>query len=528
MTTDPANGAETPAPSSRRPGGIPAWLTRLLDRGQRHLSLKSQRALLLLFLAFQALFFGAYLALVRVRIEDDAVRILRGTALLEAHQFETSMDAMRYQVRVIGNALLLNRTVAVDDAEPFLAQELKKDWLDAVIIVDAQGDFVARNSSFPLEKALSPAVLARASFRDRPLFKDLRRDETTERLFVWYGSGSDPNRTGFVMYRAIRDPSGHYLGAAIGYFDSTSFARAFELMEKRGFDLGAGSVMAVLDRDTGLQLARIGAGTESTPRKAHVEPGLMDYSNDAAQTHRYVSPVDGVRRLGVFLNLNERKWVLAVGLAEGNLLRGWYAQTAITALAFLVIGSLQWLLLHYAHANFLQRERLACEARRDPLTGLANRRAFDESMLSVCSLARRHQQSLCVLSFDLDFFKRINDSYGHDGGDAVLRHVAASLQGLLRASDIAARFGGEEFVVALPQTQVNIALEVAERIRSSFAAQEVVFNGQAIRFTASFGLAQVTQDELEVSEGIHAALARADKALYVSKQEGRNCVTVAC
>jgi len=176
----------------------------------------------------------------------------------------------------------------------------------------------------------------------------------------------------------------------------------------------------------------------------------------------------------------------------------------------------------------LQRERLAQEARRDPLTDLANRRYFDEWSNGVCSLARRHQQSLCVLSFDLDFFKRINDTYGHDAGDAVLKQVARALQQQLRQSDFAARFGGEEFAVALPQTQRDVALQVAERIRASFAAQEVVFNGQTIRFTASFGIAQMTPDELEMGEGIHVALARADKALYFSKQEGRNCVTVAC
>ena len=132
-----------------------------------------------------------------------------------------------------------------------------------------------------------------------------------------------------------------------------------------------------------------------------------------------------------------------------------------------------------------------------------------------------------MLCFDLDFFKKINDTYGHDGCDAVLKSVASTLRGLVRLSDVAARFGGEEFVLALPQTELETAIQVAERIRTGLAAHPVEFGGATIRFTASFGVARMTPDELEVSDGIHAALARADQALYQSKREGRNRVTVA-
>jgi diguanylate cyclase (GGDEF)-like protein len=300
----------------------------------------------------------------------------------------------------------------------------------------------------------------------------------------------------------------------------------FVMIEGRGFDLGAGGAMAVLDHDRGVLIARMGAGADAA-HPSSTALHLMDFASDTARAHRYVSPIDGITRLGVFLNLNERRWVLGVGLSERDLLRDWYLQTLLVGLVFPPMAGLQWLLLHYAHANFRQRERLTREARQDPLTGLANRRHFDEWAHGICSLARRHGQSLCVLSFDLDFFKRINDGHGHDGGDAVLVRVAHTVRGLLRVSDIAARFGGEEFVVALPQTELREAQQVAERVRASLAAQEVGFGGRVIRFTASFGLAQVTPDELEVSDGIHAALARADKALYRSKQEGRNRITVA-
>lgn len=503
-------------------------LRKILGHVLNNLSLTTQRCLLLLFILLQVSLFVGHLAYQRNRIEDNTARILRNTALLEAKQFETSMDALRYQVRVIGNAILLNHTVTLDNVEPFLAQELKRDWLDAVIIFDANGDFVAKGGVFPLEQAIQASTLSRASFRDRLLFKDLRSEKITESLFYWQSNGLDPGIMGFVMYRAIRDPQGRYLGGIVGFFGSNGMEKLFRQMEGNGFDLGPGGVMTVLDRNTAIQLARMGAGTGSV--STHSDPRLlplMDYASDVARAHHYLSPVDGVTRMGVFLNLNEGKWVLAVGMAKDDMLRGWYFQVFWTTLAMIILAMLQWRLLSHMRTIFVQRERLAREARQDPLTGLANRRRFDEWAKGTCNLAQRHQQPLCVMTLDLDFFKKINDSYGHDGGDAVLRCVGNVLQGLLRGSDIAARFGGEEFVVAMAHTEVELANKVAESIRASFAAQEVEFNGQQIRFTASIGLTQMTPGELEMSDGIHAALARADQALYRSKQEGRNRVTIA-
>lgn len=506
----------------------PHSLLVCVDYWQRHLSLNVQRGLLLLFILLQASLFVGHLMYQRSQIEENAVRILRNTALLEAQSFETSMDAMSYQMRVIGNALLLNHTVPPEAADQFLAQELRRDWLDGVIVFDAKGDFVAKQSLLPLEHGLNKTVLAHLSFRDQPLFKEMQRDGVIERLFYWQGEGNDPEFSGFAIYRAIRDPQGRYLGGVVGYFNSTSLTKLFMRLGNRGFDLGPGGVMSVMDRATLTQLARIGAGAHlHAIRTAPGNPQLMHYASDSAKAYSYVSPADGQHRLGVFLNINQRKWVLIVGLAERDILRDWYFQASLTALLVSVIALLQWLLLHYMRTNFQQRERLAQEAQQDPLTGLANRRHFHEWARGACALARRHRHPLSVLVLDLDFFKQLNDKYGHDGGDAVLKQVADTLQRELRSSDIPARFGGEEFVIAMPHTGAENAVEVAERIRASFAAQEIDLKGQKLHFTASFGLAQMTPDELEVSEGIHTALARADQALYRSKQEGRNRVTVA-
>ena len=109
----------------------------------------------------------------------------------------------------------------------------------------------------------------------------------------------------------------------------------------------------------------------------------------------------------------------------------------------------------------------------------------------------------------------------------MLKHIGNALPALVRGSDIVARFGGEEFVVAMPQTSLETAAEIAERVRMSLASQNVDFNGQTIRFTASMGLVCMTPDELEIEHGMQSATARADRELYRAKREGRNRVCVA-
>ncbi|WP_238340136.1 sensor domain-containing diguanylate cyclase [Citrobacter sp. NCU1] len=458
----------------------------------------------------------------------EAARILRNTTLLEAERFETSLDAMGYQVRLIGNAFLLNHTVTSENKDRFLDEELKQDWLDGVIVFDERGDFVAQRALFPLENALSASTITQASFRDRAVFKQLRLREENDSLFYWQSQGTDPNIHGFAMYHAVRDAKGKFLGGVVGYFDSRSMVEIFRKLNDKGFYLGSGGAMVVLDRDNCIQLTRVGAGITVGP--LHFNPYIkevMKYSSDSAQTHQYISPIDGTSRIGVFLNLSHYKWVIAVGLAKHEILFGWYMQAFCTAIALIAFIITQWSLLNYVHANSLQRAQLVKDALRDSLTGLANRRYFDEQVRNICRVVSRRRQSLCMLNIDLDYFKKINDNFGHSGGDEVLRRVGQILPGLVRGNDIVARLGGEEFVVVMPFTQPDYAKEVAERIRVSFANQVVDFQGRQISFTASFGLAQMTPDELNSCDDFQAALDRADQALYRAKREGRNRVCVA-
>jgi diguanylate cyclase (GGDEF)-like protein len=162
---------------------------------------------------------------------------------------------------------------------------------------------------------------------------------------------------------------------------------------------------------------------------------------------------------------------------------------------------------------------------RDPLTGCYNRRHLHEQLLETeISRAQRYRLSLTVIMCDLDHFKAVNDNYGHHGGDAVLKHFAALLQSMTRDSiDSVVRYGGEEFLLILPETDLAGGELLAERLRQNFAATPVEHDGKKMAVTASFGVASVN-----FADSTHTAhlnmIAAADDLLYAAKNGGRNRV----
>ena len=167
-----------------------------------------------------------------------------------------------------------------------------------------------------------------------------------------------------------------------------------------------------------------------------------------------------------------------------------------------------------------QREQLnSCmlESRTDALTGIPNRRAFDLEMNRVFSHHRRDGSTFSLLIIDIDYFKRFNDLYGHMVGDQLLRCFARCLSGTLREYDFLARFGGEEFVVILPQTPLKDAIGTAERVRRVIANNRYKVGDLELRLTVSIGIKEVEDGEID-SE----LMQRADEALYAAKNGGRN------
>ena len=169
--------------------------------------------------------------------------------------------------------------------------------------------------------------------------------------------------------------------------------------------------------------------------------------------------------------------------------------------------------------------RLEHLATTDPLTTLLNRRALTERLTAEMERALRYDGTVALLLLDLDHFKRVNDTYGHLVGDAVLRGVAGLLAEEVRACDVVGRYGGEEFLVVLPETDDDGAAAFAERVRERVAAHEFRGrdDGRALRLTASIGVATFPAARIESVEDLFA---RADAALYRAKADGRNRVRV--
>jgi len=188
--------------------------------------------------------------------------------------------------------------------------------------------------------------------------------------------------------------------------------------------------------------------------------------------------------------------------------------------------------------NCINRQRTLELGYQDGLTNAYNRRYFDERLKHEVDRCVRKKTDLVCLFIDVDFFKQINDRHGHQVGDAVLVRLVSLMREQVRSSDIVARYGGEEFAIILPDTGIQLAHEVAERIRSQVEQQKLIIEDNTLSMTVSIGLASLSQiklqlqsDDKKLSPSIiddldKMLLGKADQALYQAKQTGRNQVVI--
>ncbi len=175
-----------------------------------------------------------------------------------------------------------------------------------------------------------------------------------------------------------------------------------------------------------------------------------------------------------------------------------------------------------SEAERLFHEAMHQMANYDAVTGINNKHVFSRRFKEEFSYAKRSGSPLSLLMIDIDFFKKVNDTYGHMAGDYVLQGVAKRMGKALRDEDILARYGGEEFVVILRNTDGPGAIQLAERIRSIVAAEPFIFEQNRIPVTVSVGVASLPNDNAATAEEL---IAISDACLYRSKEEGRNKVT---
>lgn len=213
-----------------------------------------------------------------------------------------------------------------------------------------------------------------------------------------------------------------------------------------------------------------------------------------------------------------------LSIAEGPVMRGdgnhIWGHSVITRAAPQAGNYL--LLLRDMSAHRETVESLLKAASSDPLTGVGNRRALVEAAELEFARHARSPRDISLLLLDIDHFKQINDRYGHPAGDQVIRNLASVMMDSLRTVDVVSRFGGEEFAALLPSASTEVAVQIAERIRKSVAAQAVGSSEGVIRYRVSIGVASVTPAISDLSGLILAA----DQALYQAKRQGRDRVCV--
>ena len=318
----------------------------------------------------------------------------------------------------------------------------------------------------------------------------------------------------FINYRVF-DFAGQYLGA-------TGIGLTMDAMHRRIKDYQQRYQRTIyFVNGQGRVVLR---GHDATPdlTDLHARPGLRDIIDRILQDKNggYQYEADGSNHL---LNVNyipELKWYLFIEKDESEALVEVRKTLYINLAICLVITLVVVMLMNLSLSRY--QRRIEEMAATDKLTGMLNRQVFDILMDKLMADCARTPRPVSVLLLDLDYFKRVNDQYGHAQGDRVLCRVAETLQHTLRKSDIAVRWGGEEFLVVLDHCALDEARRTAEKIRERIAQATLEVKGQPLALSVSAGVSQLRGDELP-----DEAIRRADAALYQAKNGGRNRVCVA-
>ncbi len=317
----------------------------------------------------------------------------------------------------------------------------------------------------------------------------------------------------FINYRAF-DFNGRYLGATGIGLTVESVRELIATYQKRFnrtiFFVDHGGRIVLFGNESGRQ--------ERDLRKAPGLGALVDQIlNERTGSYQYLA--NGDNHIVHVNYLPELKWYLVVEQSEEAALAGvrktFYTNLVISLFVTLVVMSL----IHVAIGSY--QERLETLASTDKLTGILNRHAFTILIDKLLAELRREPRPLALMLVDIDHFKRINDTRGHLAGDDVLQEVATRLQAGLRESDLAVRWGGEEFLLLLKGCDLAEAARIADKLRAAIAEHPVRAAGKEIDVTVSIGVAERRGDETPTM-----TIDRADAALYSAKHQGRDRVCI--
>jgi diguanylate cyclase (GGDEF)-like protein len=390
---------------------------------------------------------------------------------------------------------------------------LPPDLLFTVSIADAKGTIV--------ESTRPPAV---KNVAEEDAYRKQRDNET---FFVGQLPQGPTGDAKLQFSRRLTAPNGEFAGVVIVAVDADFFVSGYEPAK-----LGEHGVLGLLGTDGVFRVRRSGDSV--------VSGDAIDYraaiaGADAEQTDAAVtiSRWDGVRRwtsarelygfpLAVLVGLSFDEQ-MAAAQAQMRTTLGWaFFGSVLVVLLTGLLGRMSWQLVQgrvrEGETKLKHAQRVEYLAYHDGLTGLPNRSMFSKALSQSIGEAHRYQRRLAVAFLDLDRFKQINDTLGHEAGDQLLKEVATRLKGCTRESDTVARLGGDEFVVLLPELEdERYAAVVAQKILTA-AARPFSLMGQEFRVTASIGISTYPQDGLDEQ----TLTKNADIAMYQAKAEGKN------
>lgn len=393
-------------------------------------------------------------------------------------------------------------------------QRWRFPYIDGIRLTDARG--VLRYGSEVRADAL-------VDISDREHFKTLR-DRNENDLVISKPQRSRANNKWVIVFaRRMNNPDGSFFGMAFIPITVKTLTRTFSEIR-----VPKSGVIALRGEDMGL-IARYPAmvAEDRYVGQTTVSPEFREMlaAGKREGTFHATTPLDNIQRVLSFRKVADYPLYLIVGRAKDEYLDEWRRTVsksiAMLSLFFVITLLLSLLVLLYWKKLTRATDSLERMAHTDFLTGLTNRRAFLEIAELELGRARRYGKPFSVLMLDIDHFKAINDSYGHEVGDKVLQKLAMLCHDGLREVDCIGRWGGEEFVVLLPETEADSAAEAAERIRVDVANSEIDTGlSLPVKLTLSIGHATLSAADKSVDELIN----KADEALYQAKNSGRNKV----